>query len=662
MFKLFDEIKNVLESIRDNSQTKKYFSLNDELLRSKVDEDARKHDPELISSLFNNQKCKDSFFEEISANNGKISVFLKDKFCQIINNHSFLPDSYTAFENKIGLTVNGNYLSRNNDVVLSFPHKDCVLEGGQTKEDQKRDEVFFIDVLAKDEISTMLEPKCFINAKRYDKDHLNGEDITEFKDNDNLVIKGNNLIALSSILPRYEQKVKLIYIDPPYNTGNDSFHYNDSFNHSAWLIFMKNRLELARQLLKEDGVICIQCDDNEQAYLKVLCDEIFGRDNFINNISVNMSNMSNTKVTHAILGKRFPKLKEYILVFTVDKNQAKFNIPKLVKDKWDKEYNKIIPDWTKELNIKYENDKLSNDDIKNLKYESLSDYIKTKNIKNEDQFKIDNAYRIFATKPNESLLNKAKKYQISSNENALCLIDNKLIIKNFNTDTETARIELLNAETKSTVYLGDNWVDITTTGGIAQEGNVVLKKGKKPEKLIERLIYMASNVNDIVMDFHLGSGTTCAVAHKMGRKYIGIEQMDYIEDLAVTRLKNVINGDQTGISKSVNWQGGGSFVYCELAKYNQVLIDKIKEFKTEEELNKIYSDLKSKDGIKTNIDPSILNQENSSFEKLSITDKKKVLISIIDKNTLYYNYSEIDDVKTQISDTDKAFSKSFYGD
>ena len=333
-----------------------------------------------------------------------------------------------------------------------------------------------------------------------------------------------------------------------------------------------------------------------------------------------------------------------------------------MKDKWDKEYNKIIPDWTKELNIKYENDKLSNDDIKNLKYESLSDYIKTKNIKNEDQFKIDNAYRIFATKPNESLLNKAKKYQISSNENALCLIDNKLIIKNFNTDTETARIELLNAETKSTVYLGDNWVDITTTGGIAQEGNVVLKKGKKPEKLIERLIYMASNVNDIVMDFHLGSGTTCAVAHKMGRKYIGIEQMDYIEDLAVTRLKNVINGDQTGISKSVNWQGGGSFVYCELAKYNQVLIDKIKEFKTEEELNKIYSDLKSKDGIKTNIDPSILNQENSSFEKLSITDKKKVLISIIDKNTLYYNYSEIDDVKTQISDTDKAFSKSFYGD
>nr|WP_307914676.1 site-specific DNA-methyltransferase [Mycoplasmopsis bovis] len=128
----------------------------------------------------------------------------------------------------------------------------------------------------------MLSPKVLGSAKKYSKNGI--EEINQFSENDNLIIKGNNLIALASLLKRYEGKVKCIYIDPPYNTGNDSFNYNDKFNHSSWLVFMKNRLELAKRLLRDDGVIFVQCDDNEQAYLKVLMDEIFEKNNHYGNV------------------------------------------------------------------------------------------------------------------------------------------------------------------------------------------------------------------------------------------------------------------------------------------------------------------------------------------------------------------------------------------
>ena len=630
------------------------------LLRNKVAEDALKMDPELIKIILNNPPLKDKFFKEVNG----ILVFDKVEFNYVINNKQFLPDSYTRFKQKIGLIDSkGEFITEKNDVVLSFPYKDCVLEGGQTKEDQDKDEIFYNVTLAPDEVDCLLAPKVFTNAKRYTKDGMT--DITEFNDDDNLLIKGNNLIVLASLLKRYEGKVKLIYIDPPYNTDNDSFNYNDSFNHSTWLTFMKNRLELAKRLLRDDGVICVQCDDNEQAYLKVLMDDIFGRDNFINNISVNMSNMSNTKVTHAILGKRFPKLKEYVLIYTIEKNLVKFNIPKLTKEKWDNEYNKIIPRWTRELNIKYENDKLRDDDILGLKYESLNDYIKKNNINDDTNFKTENAYRIFATKPNESLLNAAKKLKISSSENQISLVNNKLIITNFNTETETARIELLNAETKSSIYLGDNWIDITTTGGIAQEGNVILKKGKKPEKLIKRIIESCSCANDLILDFFVGSGTTAAVAHKMNRKYIGIEQLDYIERLTEQRLLNVLKGDPTGISKEVNWQGGGSFVYCELKELNNTFTRQILEPNvSSENLDTLYETIGNSEFISTKINPQDLfgTELKSDFHNLSIQEKQNFLLKLLDLNMLYVNYSDIDDKEYSISENDKLFTRSFYED
>ncbi len=245
------------------------------LNKNKIIEAGLKLDPMLLKILLQNKSFKEHFFTEVE----NIIVFDKIKFQRFVNNKSFLPDSYTTFKNKIGLVLNDDfqhtYINTKNDVVLAFPHKDCILEGGQTKDDQKRNEIFWNETLAPNSIDRLLSPKVFTNFRKYDK---NGEHkITKLKGDENLIIKGNNLLAISSLLQTHRGKIKLIYIDPPYNTGNDSFKYNDTFNHSTWLTFMKNRLKIARELLKDDGVIFVQCDDNEQAYLKVLMDEIFGR-------------------------------------------------------------------------------------------------------------------------------------------------------------------------------------------------------------------------------------------------------------------------------------------------------------------------------------------------------------------------------------------------
>jgi len=197
-------------------------------------------------------------------------------------------------------------------VALAWPYKDCVLEGGQTKEEEKRKEIFFNEVLAQDEINRLLDPKVLTNFTRYTA--KGKEKVTDFRRDENgvirenLIIKGNNLLALHTLKTQFREKVKLIYIDPPYNTGNDSFGYNDNFNHSTWLTFMKNRLEVARELLRKDGAIFISCDDNEQAYLKILCDEIFRSENFISQIIVQSNRRGQTY-------KEIAKTHEYLLVY-----------------------------------------------------------------------------------------------------------------------------------------------------------------------------------------------------------------------------------------------------------------------------------------------------------------------------------------------------------
>lgn len=220
--------KNIFEIVEEVlRKDSKYISEDGKLLKAVVYSDVIKMDKELLNLLLSNEIIKERFFKDING----ILVFDKQGFAWFIESKEFLPDSYTRYSNKIGLTYRGDFISKSNDVVLDFPYKDCVLEGGQDKDDQKRKEIFYNDTIASDEISRMLAPKVFTNAKRYTEDGV--EDNITFNKNDNLLIKGNNLIALSSLLKRYEGKVKCIYIDPPYNTGSDSFNYNDSFNHST---------------------------------------------------------------------------------------------------------------------------------------------------------------------------------------------------------------------------------------------------------------------------------------------------------------------------------------------------------------------------------------------------------------------------------------------
>ena len=252
-----------------------------ELIPAAVRDHAWRLNHDLIRLLLSDPEIKSTFFDEIDGH----WVFNHNTFINYITDKNFLANSYTQFRNKIGLNIEGKFLRERGEVSLVWPYKDCVLEGGQTKEEEKRKEIFFNEILAQDEINRMFDPKVLTNWKRHTT--AGEQDVTEIQRDENgtirenLIIKGNNLIALHTLKQQFRGQVKLIYIDPPYNTGTDSFGYNDSFNHSSWLTFMKNRLEVAREFLKDDGVILIHIDDQEMHYLKLVADDIFGRDNFI---------------------------------------------------------------------------------------------------------------------------------------------------------------------------------------------------------------------------------------------------------------------------------------------------------------------------------------------------------------------------------------------
>lgn len=249
------------------------------LIRNAIAEAAMELRPELLRLLLGHAELRSFFFTEVEG----VTVFDKVKFLRFVSNKNFLPDSFTAYRNRIGLADGtGDMLAERRQVVLSWPYKDCLLEGGQTREEARRQEIFWNETLAPDEINRLTEPKALCNFHRVTAEGV--QPVEALSENDNYIIRGNNLLALYSLRKRYAGQVKMIYIDPPYNTGGDSFGYNDTFNHSTWLTFMRNRLEVARDLLTPDGSIYVQLDWNEAHYCKVLMDEIFGRDCFRNEI------------------------------------------------------------------------------------------------------------------------------------------------------------------------------------------------------------------------------------------------------------------------------------------------------------------------------------------------------------------------------------------
>ena len=307
-----------------------------ELLPAAVKNHAWQLDHNLIRLLLSDPKIKSTFFDEIDGH----WVFNHNTFIDYIAAKNFLANSYTQFRNKIGLNIEGKFLRERGEVSLVWPYKDCVLEGGQTKEEEKREEIFFNEILAQDEINRMFDPKVLTNWKRHTA--AGEEDVTEIKRDDNgiirenLIIKGNNLIALHTLKQEFHRQVKLIYIDPPYNTGGEAniFTYNNTFNHSSWLTFMKNRLDVAKQFLREDGFIAISIDNYELLYLGTLADEVFGRENRISVLTI----------VHHPAGKTnnnfFATSNEFMVVYAKNKELAKINFFEMSKET-EKTYNQI---------------------------------------------------------------------------------------------------------------------------------------------------------------------------------------------------------------------------------------------------------------------------------------------------------------------------------
>ena len=313
-----------------------------ELLPAAVKNHAWQLNHDLIKLLLTDPEIKTTFFDEIEGH----WVFNHNTFIDYINTKNFFANSHTKYRNKIGLNIDDKFLRERGEVSLVWPFKDCILEGGQTKEDEKPTEIFFNEILAQDEINRMFDPKVLTNWKRHTA--AGKQDVTEIKRDDNgtirenLIIKGNNLIALHTLKQQFRGQVKLIYIDPPYNTGKDSFGYNDNFNHSSWLTFMRNRLEMAWSFLRDDGLFWISLSDKEAHYCKVLADEIFNQENFVADVIWNSTkSVTNTAVisnahTHNLLyAKRISVLKANRTSFRLPADAKKFSNPdKDPRGKW----------------------------------------------------------------------------------------------------------------------------------------------------------------------------------------------------------------------------------------------------------------------------------------------------------------------------------------
>lgn len=646
--KFFESVLNVL------SVDSRFFTENGELLRNKTYEAAMNMDPSLIELLYSDDLLRDKFFVNVEKDNKNIWIFDKIGFGWVINNKQLLPDSYTRFKNIIGLVdENEQFITSSGNVILAFPFKDCILEGGQTKAESKgRNESFYNLILSPDECDVLMSPKVFVDPLRYS---ANGSDSIDGLDKeDNIIISGNNLIVLGSIVSRFRNAVKMIYIDVPFNTGNDSFQYNDSYSHSTWLTFMKNRLDISLKILKEGGVICIHCDDNESAYLKVLCDEIFGRNNFINTIVVKSSTPSGLKTTHK--NKTIIKTKDYIHIY---KKGDKISIsPQYQKrQEWDthfsnffdRESNRIIP-----LLEQLSNEGLIKDTITMTGVNFNNPKIR--------KYCIDNKNNIFQTQPTMPKLHKEKSIE---QKDVIYVYDVEGITnyaingRRFSFLSESVNVCEDGTEDLSNL-LCDLWTDIDFQN-TQNEGGTSFPSGKKPEKLIYRLLQMFTEEGDTIMDFFAGSGTTLAVAHKTGRKYIGVEQMDYGQNSPLERVKHVIDTkqvDRSGISKIINWEGGGSVVHIELKSLNETWVEKIME-SDDSQIKKVYHEIINSPYVSA-MTSKIFLQNDQEFDKLNQSDKKRVLLDILDMNMIYVNYSDIDDKEYNITEKDKKFNKNFY--
>lgn len=634
----------LLDLLKQDPQNRFYADNGKDLLRNKVYECAMKMDKDLIKLLLSNTRIKEQFFTDIDG----LLVFDKTAFGWAINNKAFLQDSYTRFKNTIGLIDSREqFISSKNDVVLSFPYKDCILEGGQTKEDQKRGEIFYNELLAPDDVDRLLTPKVFTNAKRYTKD--GEEKITKFKDSDNLLIKGNNLLALSSILKRYEGRVKCIYIDPPYYfnkaTETDAFKYNSNFHMSTWLSFMKNRLEMSKRMLCEGGTIWISISDDGMHYLKVMADDIFGKEHFVATLPRRTRNGKSDVPFN--LSQDF----DWLLCYTnvTDKTDI---VGRVVKRKYYE-----TPDFP---GRPWRISDLTTQKVESQRPNSAFDLIDPK------------TQKVYKYNPKRLWGITKDTFQEYYDKGAIVFPDDYDFLnisvpysrKFKEEDEKSGKLSAVISDFQIQDFLSNLMFYSKNKDGNEQIEQTLGNEKfnySKPENLIKSILEVCTKENDIILDFFMGAATTQSVALKLNRQFIGIEQMTYINNVSIERLKATLNGEQGGISKDVDWQGGGSFVYCELKELNQKYIDEIM-VADDDKLVELYPQITESEFISYKVDINKLKDSEQDFKDLSTEDKRKFLIEVLDKNLLYVNYCDMEDEELAVTEEEKAFTRSFYGD
>ncbi|MFP6024149.1 DNA methyltransferase [Helicobacter pylori] len=541
------------------------------------------HDEKLLIFMLEHENANDykNAFFKIIANT---LVFNEKALLECLETKE-LDRSFTRFKNKIGLYSQGGLIKSSELVVLNFPFKDNVLLGSAKDNSTKSNELFYHEILHKNEIDTLLCKKALCHFEM----HGEGDLESALKDkNTNYLIKGNNLIALHSLKKKFAKQVKCIYIDPPYNTGNDSFNYNDNFNHSSWLVFMKNRLEAAREFLSDDGSIYISLDYNEVHYCKVLMDEIFKRENFRSEIIWRMGFLSGYKTA----AKKYIRNHDTILFYSKSDNYL---------------FNKTYIENKDFLQL------LTKNEVQNA-FKKFS----------FPQEKVDD----FLTFINHE--NRGEKYPLEDTWNS-----NKWDkLNSIAIDSSVSRVD-------ETIAIDDENF-----------------KGQKPESLIQRILEVSTNENDLVLDFFAGSGTTCAVAHKMKRRYIGIEQMDYIETITKERLKKVIEGEQGGISKKCDFKGGGSFVYAELKEVNLEIKKQILNANSASECLKIFKTLNERFLKRADCKTDEIHSEE--FHNLDLNEQKRIYCRLFDSNEDYLNLGDIDEDAWEIDKITKKYNEIFY--
>ena len=629
-----------------------FIDESDELLPAAVKDHAWQLDHNLIKLLLSEPEIKSTFFDEIDGH----WVFNHNTFIDYISTKNFLANSYTQFRNKIGLNIDGKFLRERGEVSLVWPYKDCVLEGGQTKEEEKRKEIFFNEILAQDEINRMFDPKVFTNWKRYTA--AGEQDVTEIKRDDNgtirenLIIKGNNLIALHTLKKQFRGQVKLIYIDPPYNTKGESttFGYNNSFNHSSWLTFVRNRLEIAKDLLQDDGLIVIAIDDEEQAYLAVLCDEVFGRANHIGTVIVQSKPSGRTTDSY------FATCHEYLHIYSKQASLPAINFFELT-DEQKKQYTEGTGENLYKWRDFLRTGGLSTPEERPNSYYPIYFLPQGEHISLERNSDEQIEILPLDSKGNKRVWRKTRpSFEKHVNDNEI------KIEKNKSGQWKVKIIDKIKEGTRPKSVWTDSRYDASSHGTKLLknlfEGQKVFSYPKSIHAIKDIIeILTERGGEDVILDFFAGSGTTAHAVLELNkqdngnRKFILVEQMDYVESVTVPRVEKVIE------------EQGGDFIYCQLMQYNQAYMDKIQAAQSSEDLIALWKDIAENSFLNWYINAETPYEAIEDFKAIDdLAAQKHLLAALLDKNQLYVNLSEIEDADFGVSDDDKALNEKFYGD